>query len=54
MTVEKNILREDYIIRVRPTLDKQLKWNGVVEVSIIANPKNRRMMTTIQCYISVN
>ena len=41
MAVEKNILREDYIIRVRPTLDKQLKWNGIVEVSIIANPKNR-------------
>jgi hypothetical protein len=41
MAIEKKILREDYVIRVRPTLDKKCKWDGVVEVSIITSPKNR-------------
>ena len=41
MAIETKILREDYVIRVRPTLDKKCKWDGVVEVSIITSPKNR-------------
>jgi hypothetical protein len=39
--IRAKILRKDFVIRVRPDLNKYSEWNGVVDVSIITDPDNK-------------
>tara|TARA_R110001592_G_scaffold121606_3_gene327452 strand:+ start:139 stop:534 length:396 start_codon:yes stop_codon:yes gene_type:complete len=39
--IRAKILRKDFVIRVRPDLNKQGDWNGAVDVSIITDPDNK-------------
>lgn len=36
----KRIVPRDFVIRIRPELDKKKMWNGVVDVVIITDKKN--------------
>tara|TARA_R100001463_G_scaffold49571_1_gene99382 strand:- start:87 stop:425 length:339 start_codon:yes stop_codon:yes gene_type:complete len=40
MTVESKILSEDFIIDVRPEMDKHFRWTGGVNISIMTSPDN--------------
>ena len=39
--IRTKLLRKDFVIRVRPDLDKYSEWNGAVDVSIITDPDNK-------------
>ena len=39
--IRAKILRKDFVIRVRPDLNKNSEWNGAVDVSIITDPDNK-------------
>tara|TARA_R100000541_G_scaffold54680_1_gene63271 strand:- start:597 stop:956 length:360 start_codon:yes stop_codon:yes gene_type:complete len=41
MNKRGRILRKDFVIRVRPDVDKQCHWSGAVDVSILTDPKNK-------------
>ena len=36
----KRIVPRDFVIRIRPELNKKKMWNGVVDIVIITNKKN--------------
>jgi hypothetical protein len=35
------LLRKDFIIRVRPSLNRSHEWNGAVDIGIITDPDNK-------------
>jgi len=41
MTRRRKILARDFIIRVRPDINRKHEWNGAVDVSIITDKNNK-------------
>lgn len=39
--IRARLLRKDFIIRVRPMLNKKHEWNGAVDIGIITDPDNK-------------
>ena len=37
---QESIDREDFMLRIRPTIDNDGSWNGEIDVSIISQPDN--------------
>ena len=40
MIFQDNIRNEDFVIDVRPEMDRHSKWTGGINVSIMTSPKN--------------
>lgn len=41
MTRRRKILARDFIIRIRPDINRKHEWNGAVDVSIITDKNNK-------------
>lgn len=39
--IRARLLRKDFIIRVRPILNKKHEWNGSVDIGILTDPDNK-------------
>jgi hypothetical protein len=39
--VRARLLRKDFIIRVRPSLNRRHEWTGAVDIGIITDPDNK-------------